>query len=368
MASARPRRGFKIWFCTLMAPCFITTAPALGKTIQSLTPVLRADLNAALGRIVCTPSKEPSSLPLRSWQRGIYDAQIEGQLLKPHAGATVALAEAQNAAKSLARVRRYRGIAAGRCPDGQLFAAATPSGRALQALGTKIVLPITELRDHCGEWRTDYAAAGGGRATQLFSNSSSSPEIETKTLPPGTISITCQPAQPRWQGPVLWFLYPVGAGPDAVMPDLAAPTPPASANQLAIIRKHLGQWINRIRNRQGQKMLLDSVDLDREAELLAVDGNLTHNRLLLKHSADSLAEKKWRFVGEDRVKGYDLNELGWLLWNSPRHRNLLLSSEATGIGLAMKKLNGQFFAVIVLGINQDETRLTKKHKQRQVKF
>jgi hypothetical protein len=83
--------------------------------------------------------------------------------------------------------------------------------------------------------------------------------------------------------------------------------------------------------------------------ILAVDGSLSHDRLLLKKTAALLEDTaKLRLIGEDRVKGKDAHAMAWLWWNSPRHRSLILNTEATAAGLAARGLGEEQLAVLAV--------------------
>ena len=87
--------------------------------------------------------------------------------------------------------------------------------------------------------------------------------------------------------------------------------------------------------------------LDAQAELLSIDTSVAHDRLLLKRVAAGLGSHDLHFVGEDRARAADLSRVAWLLWNSPRHRALLLDKSATHAGIAIKEVRGEMLAVVV---------------------
>jgi uncharacterized protein YkwD len=312
------------------------------------TVLPRHDLDSKLAAVLCASAKRPSALPFTAWRHGVYDAQIEGQLLRRTDGGKGRLEDAFDTARSLSRVLRYRGLVAGACPDGSLFAAVTPSGKPLGVAGTRVEIPTVELAAHCREWRVDYAPAHGGKPRRLAPLGVA---IETKPLKSGVLSVTCQPERPSWQGPVMWFLFPVGDGPGTEVPYLKgiAVDKEAAGGDLEALQSALATWLNQVRAGEGLRALTLNKDLSQEADLLAIDGKLTHNRTLLKHSAAMLNGKHWHFLGENRAKGGSLRDLTWLLWNSPRHRELLLSEAATGVGIGVKKIGPQYFTVLVMG-------------------
>lgn len=114
----------------------------------------------------------------------------------------------------------------------------------------------------------------------------------------------------------------------------------------------LMSWINAVRRAESLKPVVFKNSLNDEASVLAIDPTLTHNRAMLRKVGDSLDAGNVRLIGEDRVKGRTAEVMAWLLWNSPRHRALLLDKSATVAGLAVKDLRDETLVVLVFGEDQ----------------
>lgn len=301
-------------------------------------PAERQDVGQNFKAAAC--DEKASGLPFASWSAGVFDAQIEGRRLETASGLPVAPDQARRKARALARVKRYEGYAAGLCDNGAAWVAAFPSALPLVAVDKDhLKVPVAALERACESWRADYASAKGGVPQKLAPKGDL---IGLKGLHDGVVSITCQPQKPRWQGPVLWYLYPVGNGP-------AKEAPATDTMATGEAAAGLPAWVNRVRIGEGLKPVAFTKAMSEEANILTIDSSLTHNRLLLKRASDSLSGHAIHFLGENRVKGANPAASAWLLWNSPRHRALLLDKEATVAGYAQREIRGERMSVLVFG-------------------
>ena len=92
----------------------------------------------------------------------------------------------------------------------------------------------------------------------------------------------------------------------------------------------------------------------RSGSALAAVPNLTsaairHNLSALGAVRDSLLKKGIEALGEDRVRGRNIDELVGLIWMSPLHRDLVLNPVADAMGIAVRQDSEGFFAVILVG-------------------
>ncbi len=308
----------------------------------ALPPVTaRPDVSQRLGAVVC--AAEPDNRPLGAWKQGVYDAQLDGRRVDLRAGRSPSKDELDRKAHALALTRGYLGFASGLCPDGTGWAATTPSPAPLTVENDgKITLPRT-LDAACESYRVDFAASSGGPPTTLGAPHT----VATAKLGDGVLSVTCQPPKPRFQGPVLWFLVPVGKGPAAELPAAAA-----LADDRQPLPARLMSWVNAMRRAESLKALVFKKEMSEEAGVLGIDPTLTHNRAMLRKVGESLEANNVRLIGEDRVKARTAEAMAWLLWNSPRHRELLLDKAATVAGIATKDTRGETLAVLVIGEDQ----------------
>ena len=322
----------------------------LGLPAFGLTPVERKDIADRIGTILCAGTDSPSALPLALWDRGLSDAQIEGRLLERRFGQEPNLLSAQRKARSIAQMRRYQGYAYGKCHDGRAWALALPAPSPIRRQDTTLHIPVSALTSGCETWRIDYAQNSGGDSIRLEHLTD---KIDTKTLAPGILSVSCQPRKPSWQGPVQWFLTPIGAPPSANVPSEEILRTGKNAE------KGIIAWINHLRVKLKRAVLVSRIELIHEAGILAIDRSLTHNRKLLRAASSNLSSQNLNFLGENRVKGRNVQEIAWLLWHSPRHRDLLLHKDARLIGITMRKTPQGHLAVIVVGTH-DNARIGKR--------
>jgi len=307
----------------------------------SAPPQWRQDLGPAFGAAVC--AGEVGGKPFAVWAAQAYDAQIEGRVVASRSGHTVALDQLGIRARSLASLRSMAGYSFGLCAGGQRgWIAVVPAPKPLQLGREQVALPMQELERLCSTYRVDFAAREGGVAGGLKSMGISSGIVSVKGLGDGVLSLSCQPRTPRWQGPVLWYLAPVGRGPEMGPPD-------AESFAAASATSALVPWLQRFRAKQGLVPLASSDQLNEAAANLVADGSLVHNRQLLQKAATATKVKGTQLLGEDRVRAHDVASMAWLLWNSPRHRQLLLNNDANAIGLASRAIDDDQLAVIVVG-------------------
>lgn len=305
-------------------------------------PTLRVDIIDKAGSLFCGGS--PPS-PADLWAAEIFDAQLEGRqlLVVGSAAPEDLLAKAKQRAWALAQGGAFNGYAFGVCASGKTaWALAVPSSEALSAETRtgRVMLPQAALEAQCVSWSIDFA--GHARGMPRILPPPGGGELDVSRLPRGMFSVTCQPKGPQDQGPVLWFLKPVLGGPDLFPPE-------REGLREGLPDRALALWVNRVRAREGLKPLEWSPDLSHFADLLATDGSLKHNRAEQASVTQKLKGSPLTAVGEDRVRARDSEGMAWLLWNSPRHRGLLLRSDASAIGIGLQTLETELLAVLLTG-------------------
>jgi hypothetical protein len=306
--------------------------------------VMRKDVSAPFAAAACDGRLGAS--PRLAWEAGVFDAQIEGRLLTPIAGAALTPSRLERKAKALARARKFGGYAFGPCPNGSGWVAAFPASAplAMDAASGTAVLPVSELEERCASWRVDFAKQEGGFPKPVTVAQKPRGTVRLGALGDGVASVTCQPRAPRWLGPVVWYLLPTGKGP-ADQPPAAEALSGGEAPQVS-----LATWVNRVRTREGLAPLEWTSELKDAASVLTVQPGLAHDRLLLQRVSARLADQSVTLHGEDRVRGADATSMAWLLWTSPRHRDLLLRRDATAGGVSARTLpDGSWLAVVVTG-------------------
>ncbi len=320
----------------LLCACLTVATPAFAAPL-----VKRTDVATSFGAVAC--AETPDERPLAAWAAGVFDAQMDGRRAALRAGRAPTMAELERKARAIARVRHFAGYAAGSCPDGSGWAVALPSAEPLKvdAKTGALHLPAS-LIDACASFRVDFAPTDGFTTKQL----GAARTVAAKDLGDGVLGVSCQPPRPRTQGPVLWFLAPVGKGPSEIVPESAAFGGGGTTLQ------RLESWILAVRRAAGAQPVVFKREMNEEASILAINPSLNHDRELLKKVGESLDAGEIKLLGENRVKGRDPERMAWLLWNSPRHRELLLNGSATVAGLAARDDRGETLVVLVLGQDQ----------------
>jgi hypothetical protein len=315
-------------------------------------PVERLDLSRALGPLLCVDkSPDPKAL----WEMGIFDAQIEGLRLssKGH-DKDVLLATAQKKSRILARMKHFGGYAYGVCADGSIaWGLAVPSPEPISSISDsgKFPMPMASLKARCESFRVDFANEDGGQPKTVPLGKNKLASIAG--MGRGVLSVTCQPRAPRWQGPVLWALVPSNKSIEFKIPF-------SPNGQPRSIEDGLRHWIGQIRAKEGLAPLMIHPELQHYGDLLAIDGSLRHNRTQLNIVARKLRHTTTSPLGEDRVRAQDLASMVWLLWNSPRHRGLLLDPAASSLGIGTKNLGSETLAVILTGKTEQKTTVLRQ--------
>lgn len=307
----------------------------------------RADLASFMTKLVCDEKETPDTR--KAWEAGIYDAQVAVQSLKPKAGQKIRKEDIQKAADVLATRNNHYGLSHGQCPNESYWVITSPAPKPLAPPKDEtITIAAQDYRDYCDNVRVDFAAADKGQPRNILTQKSVATttealQINTKLLPSGVLSITCQPRYPAWQGPVLWYLVPVKDGASSEIPESQAleHDSPIQALQL---------WVNAVRKKEGLSPLADNHPrMQWLSEQLLKNSTIRHNRKLLEQAQQALKKNNARLVGENRVKAQNLAQMAWLLWHSPRHRQLILNKEATHFSVAAQQIKQEQLAVLVFG-------------------
>jgi hypothetical protein len=175
----------------------------------------------------------------------------------------------------------------------------------------------------CKETIVRWISAWQGTSIKLTPDSNQKFQIPSDD---GLISVTCshdvKGLPPAANGPELWFSIPTGKGPSAIPPGNVADNVQAEN-----FSTQLFQWINRIRALEKLKPL-EKLDLPGVPDLTRNRSPLHDRKLLQQVSEHARVARNYAFQGENRVVARNIADAAWLLWNSPRHRDLLLDSRA----------------------------------------
>lgn len=326
---------------------FLLSSLAMAQHNTAPTVSPRADLSTFMTKLVCDDQETLDTR--KAWEAGIYDAQVAVQSLRPKVGQTVKKEDVKKAAQVLASRNNHYGLSQGQCPNQSFWVITSPAPKPLvPPKDDTITIAAQDYRDYCDNIRVDFAAADKGRPRTILTQKSVSSttealQVNTKLLPSGVVSITCQPRYPAWQGPVLWYLVPVKEGAAADIPESEA-----LEHESPIVA--LQQWVNAVRKKEGLPPLTDNHPrMQWLSEQLLKNSTIRHNRKLLEQAKEALKKNNARLVGENRVKAQTIQQMVWLLWHSPRHRQLILSKEATHFSVASQRVKQEQLAILVFG-------------------
>jgi hypothetical protein len=316
--------------------------------VAPLKATHRTDLSHKLGAIFC---RNPGVMNMSGlWQAQIFDTQIEGQLLKIRPGTAVSPEQLQKAGEILASQHKHSGYSYGMCDSKTAWVATTPAPLpfAGQLPGKQEAeIDWGRMRNYCRLTRLDFAPARSGLPRNLEtvgeSKVSSSLKVSTSLLEDGTLAVTCYPKYAKGIGPELWYLIPVKNGPLATVPHanlLRAPQSRSTGSAL------LG-WINQVRGEYHlDKLTLNNQKLKKMKALQKMNRTVHHDEAQLQKVQAAIQVSGGLFVGENRVKGKNLAQMAWLLWNSPRHRELILSKKASSLMVDMVDLKDEQIAIL----------------------
>ncbi len=342
-----PRISISEVFMKTLLPFFFLSSLAFAQHNTAPNVSNRSDLVTFMTKLVCDDQETLDTR--KAWEAGIYDAQVAVQSLRPKAGQSIKQDDIKKAVDVLASRNNHYGLSQGQCPNQSYWVITSPAPKPLAAPKDEtITIAAEDYRNYCDNIRVDFAAAEKGQPRTILTQKSVSSTIEdlqvnTKLLPSGVISITCQPRFPAWQGPVLWYLVPVKEGAVAEIPESEA-----LEHESSIIA--LQQWVNAVRKKEGLPPLADNHPrMQWLSEQLLKNSTIRHNRKLLEQAKQALKKNNARLVGENRVKAQTIQQMVWLLWHSPRHRSLILSREATHFSVASQRVKQEQLAVLVFG-------------------
>jgi len=329
-----------------LALAFVTPSPLFAV----VGPQIRMDLKPTFNKIVCN-SHIPTH-PLDLWKLGIYEAQIAGKIFKPFQDKGLQEDYIRVQARNYADKNNHHSFAWGTCQNNSSWIASFPAGGRIHTLNKKKYTVSRETLDaNCRSYQADYVAASGGHKIALAfkTNAQDELEIDGSELDNGVVSISCLPKTPEWQGSTTWFLAPIKHGPTAKAPFID------SAYIFGKTKINFIKWINQIRAQEKLPPLQTSdLNLEKATRSLAFSEEIIHDRRSKKMVEELLEKSHLEIVGENRVKGRSYIELAWLLWNSPRHRELLLSPKATHLGIHIKEVGPLKFAVLLSATNPNQ--------------
>ena len=330
--------------CPLTAFVFILTW--FGQSIAHGNLVPRSDLKDFFQSSLCDRSSTKINLKRRAWTRGLFEASIQISTLEINKNKTVSYRNLARYARWFMHKNVHRSLSFGRCSKNRAWVASSPLPRPLVFHGKRFWIP-KNIQSVCKNFYIRYAYVSGGSSLLVAAQGNSS--IDTLKFNPGMLSLSCVPNSPKWAGPELWALVPVGGVSFPSLPDYSAL---ALVEDKSIDEKSaaLGAWINMRREEEGIPAINFSLEpLKAAASKLTAKDHLFHNRKLMDRVSRNFDDIPYTLLGENRVQGGSLTEMAWLLWFSPSHRDLLLSNQAQVGSVKTKESNGSMHGVVVTG-------------------
>ncbi len=320
-------------------------------------PVPRTDLNQKLAQPLCVDIHQLSHMEL--WQKQVFDAQIQGFRVRPKGRKPLTTTALEKMAQEQSQRMGHGGFAHAICADGTGWFLTTPAARGVGFSDELLRIPAETLSASCREIYLDFASEheSSTRTVPLPQRRDASDwAINSHFLAAGSLSITCLPKQPDWQGPVLWSLVPIQKAKMAppITVTFGGPNP-APEKLLA--------WVNELRLSSKIAPLQPNRHMDEAAQQLSQEATVTHDRRVLAKVRAGLEAHKLAFLGENRAQGKTLDDISWLFWASPRHRQLLMESAAKYIGISVRSGKNRHFVVMITARDapaQAGTRVSKR--------
>jgi len=323
-------------------------------------PQLRLDLTQKLSLFLC--EQDPTKvLPSQLWQQGVFDFDMTSYQIQAESGQWLSQSRVQKAAQTFAQQNHHGGYAFALCSQQKAWIITAPSQippvrRSEQA----ILFSLDAARLSCRSLAIDHASQHTSQVRRILQHSlgkksehskypnTSGPwlQINHHLLSTGFLTLTCLPKQSNL-GPITWTMLPIFNKHQRLT---EARKYPNSAEPKLIL-----QWINQQRQEAGLASLQSNSPQLYQAAAALSQHNLTvhHQRPHLRKIRDHLAPQGFRLIGENRVRAGSPSLLAWLLWNSPRHRSLLLNPKATHIGINIRHIDQEKLLVLVLGEQTD---------------
>ena len=305
---------------------------------------LRTDLQEILPKLLCKKSRSiPATREL--WQHKFFETQLDAAWIRSaDTQAPLIPEDLATIAQEQAKAKQHEGYAYGLCSPAEAWILSSPSrGPLSQWTAEGLKFDLKAMHRRCGKVALHYAKATGERPKELMKIKSTSEEslvLHPELLEPGTIGLTCYPADSR-QGPELWSLVPIHNANTESIPHFASHHREGT--------KGLIQWIQDIRKAQGLPLLKTEIPLLRNfAKQLVADTSIRHPHAKLMAHKRLLAQKNIEILGENRVKATTNEQMAWLLWYSPTHRQLLLHKSASALGFDVARLSHEKLLVLVL--------------------
>ncbi len=286
----------------------------------------RKDISSSINKIVCSDLLRKKK---NTYIRKIHDAFVIIEVIEAQAGENLTDSEVFTFIESQSDQQLYHhGYSWGRCNSFKAWFAFTPSPKPPLLNEKKIKFPIKTLKKYCRSWQVQFASYKGGQSKIVDFTEN---YLDLSSYRQGTLSLSCRPIENHDVGSILWFLFFLGDLPLKVpYQDQILEFSGSSHDKILL-------WINLVRQENG---LSRSLAHEKDIFIYQKDDenlfSILHNLVYLREKQVKITEK-FQILGENKVKGANLEEALKLLWFSPSHRNLILNHAADSVSLKIRQ-------------------------------
>ena len=310
-------------------------------------PAFLPEMQDILRSTFCKTGDLPQRQDL--WQSLHYESSNSFQSIKPKQGKAIPTNKLALAALKIAKKKKHRSYSHGICKNGSGWIFSSPADHRVFSQKKEVLsFNLKQAQRSCRNIKIDFAHGERDETRRLYrwtpKKTLKSPiKINTAFLDSGVISFTCTPLA-KHEGHELWFMLPIKSPPqDPPFISLVSRTDISS----------LGLWVNALRKEFGLSPVADNNEfLNKSSERLAKKMTVKHDRRILKQEQKALSDHQLKLLGENRVEGENARDMAWLLWNSPRHRNLVLNPNATHLSIGNRAQNQRSLAVLVFAMEK----------------
>ncbi|MCX6116063.1 MAG: hypothetical protein NT027_00865 [Proteobacteria bacterium] len=278
---------------------------------------------------------EGNFAPIALWNGGLFDSQVEGKILK--STAKLSSLDVGKVALEFAKRMKYRSYSFGFCTSRVAWIVAFPALDGLSVVDGRFLLTESSLRSCKGN--IEIRSVSAQVEVSILNDIAKLRILSHDGSEKRNYAIECIPDDKYRDGPEEWFFYSTGRA----MFDL----PLGLSGSILRSKESIASAINKIRIEH--KLLPIKLNSSFEPML-----NEIQNEFRIQHDLPSLiafrsAVKKlgWEFIGESRAKASNVLECLKLMWNSPRHRDLLLSENVSEFAVDIQDIEGLIYLNLV---------------------
>lgn len=303
------------------------------------------------------------------WAAKMFDVQVEGRRLQSQGHQTeISEIVLERRSRALAQELNFHGFSFGTCApsaQGGGWVAAFPSATPLEISGTAV--RVSE-RTGCESHLTcAWVSENRGTSKRLpdLNGLDGDSIFELPKDQTGFFTLECPSkngiAQEFYFGPIG---VPLSKFPYGEKLETAAGSDIGRVlDWINVIRLEHGLHAVSLDTAQERNIPADILNLRRTisshgvltdgARDLARSGRVQHSAKMLTFWKNKLAANHIQLIGENRSRGSTLSEAGFLLWASPRHRDLLLNERANILGIDIVKSRDGVFLGVLAGLAVD---------------